>query len=141
MLRFVNRLHRGLIYLSAGRMGWGMAGMPVLELTTVGRHSGRMRRVMLTTPHQEGETLVVVASKGGEDSHPAWYLNLLDNPNAVVARKGRQVQRMRARVASGAERERLWPAVTGAYSGYATYQEKTDREIPLVLLEAVHGQN
>ncbi len=118
-----------------------MAGMPVLELTTVGRHSGRMRRVMLTTPHQEGETLVVVASKGGEDSHPAWYLNLLDNPNAVVARKGRQVQRMRARVASGAERERLWPAVTGAYSGYATYQEKTDREIPLVLLEAVHGQN
>ena len=135
VLRFANRLHRGLIGASAGRLGWTTAGMPVLELTTVGRRSGRERTVMLTTPHQQGDALVIVASRGGDDVHPAWYLNLVENPEAKVAMQGSAVRSMRARVVSSEERERLWPLVTAAYSGYAGYQEKTDRRIPLVVLE------
>lgn len=135
MLKFSNRLHRGLLGLSGGRLGWRTAGMPVLKLTTVGRRSGQERTVMLTSPHQEGEALVIVASKGGEDTHPAWYLNLVENPEVKVAVKGSSAMPMRASVVPASERARLWPLVTAAYSGYAGYQEKTDREIPLVVLE------
>jgi|TARA_B100001971_G_scaffold60838_1_gene55840 deazaflavin-dependent oxidoreductase (nitroreductase family) len=135
VLRFSNRLHRGLLGLSGGRLGWRTAGMPVLKLTTVGRRSGQERTVMLTTPHQDGDAIVIVASKGGEDRHPAWYLNLVENPEVKVAMKGSSARPMRARVASSEERDGLWPLVTAAYSGYAGYQEKTDREIPLVVLE------
>ncbi len=109
--------------------------MPVLKLTTVGRRSGQERTVMLTSPHQEGEALVIVASRGGDDIHPAWYLNLVENPEVKVAVKGSSAMPMRASVVPASERARLWPLVTAAYSGYAGYQEKTDREIPLVVLE------
>jgi len=135
VLRFSNRLHRGLLRVSGGRLGWTTASMPVLKLTTVGRRSGRERTVMLTTPHQDGDAIVIVASKGGEDSHPAWYLNLVENPEVIVAMKNAPGREMNARVASVDERERIWPLVTAAYSGYAGYQEKTDREIPLVMLK------
>lgn len=135
MLKFSNRLHRGLLGLSGGRLGWRTAGMPVLKLTTVGRRSGQERTVMLTSPHQEGEALVIVASRGGDDIHPAWYLNLVENPEVKVAVKGSSAMPMRASVVPASERARLWPLVTAAYSGYAGYQEKTDREIPLVVLE------
>jgi deazaflavin-dependent oxidoreductase (nitroreductase family) len=135
MLRFSNRLHRGLLGISGGRLGWTTAGMPALKLTTVGRRSGQERTVMLTTPHQEGDAIVIVASKGGDDNHPAWYLNLVENPEVKVAMKGSSARPMCARVASTGDRERLWPLVTAAYTGYANYQEKTDREIPLAILE------
>ena len=109
--------------------------MPVLELTTIGRKSGRPRSVMLPSPVQEGETWVIVASRGGNDHHPAWFLNLRDRPDVEVSRKGKPRQSMRARIATPDERARLWPRVTATYNGYAGYQEKTDREIPLVWLE------
>jgi deazaflavin-dependent oxidoreductase (nitroreductase family) len=109
--------------------------MPVLELTTIGRRSGQPRSVMLTSPVQEGETWVIVASRGGDDHHPAWFLNLSDRPDVEVRRKGQPKLRMRARIATPEERARLWPQVTATHKGYAGYQEKTDREIPLVLLD------
>jgi deazaflavin-dependent oxidoreductase (nitroreductase family) len=109
--------------------------MSVLELTTIGRKSGRLRSVMLPSPVQQGETWVIVASRGGDDHHPAWFLNLRDHPDVEVVLEGKQKQPMRARIATPEERTRLWPQVTAAYKGYAGYQRKTDREIPLVLLE------
>ena len=138
-LKAMNAVHRGLLKLSGGRLGWRAAGMPVLELTTTGRKSGQPRTVMLTSPVQEGDTIVIVASRGGDDHHPAWFLNLRDQPDVQVAVAGKPKQPMRARVASPEERTTLWPRVTAAYKGYAGYQTKTDREIPLVLLEPTSG--
>jgi len=112
-------------------------GMSVVELTTVGRKSGEPRAVMLTSPVQDRDVLVIVASRGGDDHHPVWFLNLQANPDVEVAVQGSPKQRMHARVATADERARLWPQVTAAYDGYATYQTKTEREIPLVLLEPV----
>jgi deazaflavin-dependent oxidoreductase (nitroreductase family) len=134
-LKTMNALHRGLVKLSGGRLGWNAAAMPVLELTTTGRKSGQSRSVMLTSPHQEGDAFVVVASRGGDDTHPAWFLNLRDNPDVEVSVKGAARQPMRARIADGDERGRLWPKITADYKNYANYQTKTEREIPLVFLE------
>ena len=134
-LKAMNGVHKGLLRFSGGRLGWTAADMPVLELTTTGRRSGRSLSVMLTSPHREGERIVIVASKGGEDTHPAWFLNLRENPQVAVSMKGAPGIPMLARVTSREERERLWPIVAGKYANYAGYQVKTDREIPLVLLE------
>jgi deazaflavin-dependent oxidoreductase (nitroreductase family) len=139
LLKTVNTLHRGLVKISGGRLGWRGAGMPVVELTTTGRKSGLPRTVMLTSPVQDGEAIVVVASRGGDDQHPAWLLNLRDHPDVEVAFAGRPRRPMRARVATPVERASLWPRVTAAYKGYADYQTKTEREIPLVLLEPADG--
>jgi deazaflavin-dependent oxidoreductase (nitroreductase family) len=128
-------LHRSVLKISGSRVGWDAARMPVLQLTTVGRRSGQPRTVMLTSPYQEGSTFVVVASRGGDDEHPAWFLNLRDNPDVEVTMKGRAKQRMHARIATADERARLWPLVTAEHKNYAGYQTKTERQIPLVLLD------
>ena len=133
----MNAVHRILLKVSGGRAGWTAMEMPVLELTTRGRKSGQPRSVMLTSPLREGPALVVVASRGGDDRPPAWFLNLRDNPDVEVRLQGKPRQPMHARVASAAERERLWPLVTSDHKNYADYQTKTTREIPLVLLEPV----
>ena len=135
ILKTMNGVHRTILTLSGGRLGWNAMNMPVLELTTTGRKSGQRRSVMLTSPYQEGTTLVVVASRGGDDQHPAWFLNLRDDPEVEVAMGGKPKRPMRARVANAEERARLWPLVTADHKNYADYQTKTDREIPLVLLE------
>jgi deazaflavin-dependent oxidoreductase (nitroreductase family) len=134
-LKTANAMHRALVKVTFGRIGWRAGPMPVLELTTIGRKSGHARSVMLTSPVQEGATWVVVASRGGDDHHPAWFLNLRDRPDVEVSLQGKPKQPMRARIAGPEERARLWPQVTATYKGYAGYQEKTTREIPLVLLE------
>jgi deazaflavin-dependent oxidoreductase (nitroreductase family) len=134
-LKVMNTVHRGLLKISGGRLGWRAGGMPVLELTTTGRKSGQPRTVMLTSPVQEGDAIVIVASRGGDDHHPAWFLNLRDHPDVDVAYAGKPKQPMRARVATPQERDALWPKVTATYKGYGSYQTKTDREIPLVMLE------
>ena len=133
----MNGLHRLMLKVSGGRLGWTAQDMPVLELTTTGRKSGQSRSVMLTSPLQEGAVLVVVASRGGDDKAPAWFLNLQANPDVEVSLQGGPVRRMHARVATVAERERLWPLVVADHQNYAGYQTKTTREIPLVLLEPV----
>jgi deazaflavin-dependent oxidoreductase (nitroreductase family) len=133
-LKTMNAVHRGLIKLTGGKVGWNVA-MPVLELTTTGRKSGQPRSVLLTSPHQEGDTLVVVASRGGDDTHPAWFLNLRDNPDVEVSLKGAPKRPMHARVADADERAKLWPKITADFKNYGQYQTKTEREIPLVFLE------
>jgi deazaflavin-dependent oxidoreductase (nitroreductase family) len=135
VLKTMNGVHRALLKVSFGKFGWEAGKMPVLELTTTGRKSGQRRSVMLTSPVQEGATIVVVASRGGDDTHPAWFLNLRDNPAVEVAYKGAPKKPMQARVASPDERARLWPLVVADHKNYAGYQTKTTREIPLVLLE------
>jgi deazaflavin-dependent oxidoreductase (nitroreductase family) len=133
----MNAVHRILLKVSGGRAGWTAMEMPVLELTTKGRKSGQPRSVMLTSPLREGSALVVVASRGGDDRSPAWFLNLRDNPDVEVRLQGKPRQRMHARVATAAERERLWPLVVADHKNYANYQIRTAREFPLVLLEPV----
>jgi deazaflavin-dependent oxidoreductase (nitroreductase family) len=133
--KVMNATHRTALALSGNRIGKNASGMPSLELTTVGRKSGQKRSTLLTAPLIEGETIVVVASRGGDDTHPAWLLNLRDNPDVEVALIGQAKRPMHARVATAEERARLWPIVTGKHPHYAGYQRKTEREIPLVLLE------
>jgi deazaflavin-dependent oxidoreductase (nitroreductase family) len=133
--KVMNAFHRSVVKITGGRAGWTASNMPVLELTTTGRRSGRRRSVMLTSPVQEGTTLVVVASRGGDDKPPAWFLNLQDNPAVEVALQGKPAQPMRARVATAQERTRLWPLVIADHQNYADYQTRTTREIALVLLE------
>jgi deazaflavin-dependent oxidoreductase (nitroreductase family) len=134
VLKSMNQIHRTVLKLSGGRWGLSVGSMPVLELTTTGRKSGQQRSVMLTSPIQEGDSIVVVASRGGDDIHPAWFLNLQADPNVEVSFKGAPKQSMTAHVATTAERARLWPLVTADYKNYADYQKKTEREIPLILL-------
>jgi len=124
-----------MLTVTGGRFGWRASGMPVLELTTTGRKSGNPHSVMLTSPYQEGDMWVIVASRGGDDHNPAWFLNLQDQPEVEVKLRGGTTRAMRARVATPEERARLWPLVTADHANYAQYQTKTTREIPLVLLE------
>jgi deazaflavin-dependent oxidoreductase (nitroreductase family) len=131
----MNATHRLLLKMTGNRVGASFGGMPSLELTTIGRKTGTPRAVMLTSPLQEGDAYVVVASRGGDDIHPAWFLNLRDNPAVEVKIVGKPRQAMRARVATAQERAQMWPRIAGKYKNYAGYQKKTDREIPLVLLQ------
>ena len=134
-LTLMNTIHRALIAVTFGRVGWSMAGMPALELTTTGRKSGQARSTMLTAPLTIGDGLVVVASRGGDDMHPAWYLNLVADPHVRVAVGGKPAVPMLARVLGPVERAEAWPTITSRYRNYAEYQARTTREIPLVLLE------
>ncbi|MEV0298682.1 nitroreductase/quinone reductase family protein [Nocardia sp. NPDC050710] len=133
-LKIQNAIHRALLKVSGGKLGKTIVGMPALELTTIGRKTGEPRSVMLTAPVIDGETIVIVASRGGDPTHPAWFLNLRDNPDVEVSLQSGPRRRMAAHVATAEERAALWPRVVAAYKGYAGYQRKTTREIPLVLL-------
>jgi deazaflavin-dependent oxidoreductase (nitroreductase family) len=135
VLKTMNNVHRALVKITGGRVGYDAMGMPVLELTTIGRKSGQPRSVMLTAPLTENGNLVIVASRGGDDVHPAWFLNLRANPKVEVSVKGGPKQPMTAHIATAEERARMWPQIAGKYSNYAGYQKKTGREIPLVVLD------
>jgi deazaflavin-dependent oxidoreductase (nitroreductase family) len=123
-----------------GEDGHMWRGAPTLLLTTIGRHSGKARRLALIYG-RDADQYVVVASKGGAEQHPEWYLNLRDNPEVQVQVMADRF-RARARTATPEERERLWPQMVAIWPAYADYQKKTDRQIPLVILErsdASHG--
>jgi deazaflavin-dependent oxidoreductase (nitroreductase family) len=107
-------------------------GPSMLLLDHVGAKTGTTRTTPLTYI-PDGEDLVIVASKGGHPKHPAWYHNLRANPDIAV-QVGSERREVRARVANPEERARLWPRAVKAYPGYRSYQERTDREIPLVIL-------
>jgi deazaflavin-dependent oxidoreductase (nitroreductase family) len=108
----------------------------VLLLTTTGRKSGKEHTVpLLYLP--DGEDFVVVGSNGGTATHPAWWLNLSTNPEAVVEIGDRKL-RVRAEKASPEENERLWKELVAMYRSYEDYRRRTDREIPVVRLKPVH---
>jgi deazaflavin-dependent oxidoreductase (nitroreductase family) len=134
VVRGVTGRHSAIFRASNGRLLNKGMGMPVLELTTAGRKSGNRRTTMLTSPVRDGDMLVLVASYGGDDRHPAWFLNLRDNPDVEVTMGG-ETRPMRARAASADEKAELWPRVVAAYRGYAQYQTRTERDIPLVIVE------
>jgi deazaflavin-dependent oxidoreductase (nitroreductase family) len=132
LIRALSKSHLVLQRVSRGRLFARLAGMPVLLLTTTGRRSGKARTTPLTF-FRDGADLVVIASNGGADRPPDWSLNLRENPRAVV-QIGTERLAVQARTASPKERERLWPVITARYSGYARYQEKTTRLIPVLIL-------
>jgi deazaflavin-dependent oxidoreductase (nitroreductase family) len=125
--------HRLLYRITGGMIGRRLVDNDILLLTTRGRATGSEHTVPLLYL-RDGECLVVVASYGGRDRHPEWYLNLVNEPS-VTAQTGRNRRPLRARTATEDERERWWPRVVAAYSDYAVYQGRTDRQIPLVMLE------
>jgi len=128
------RIHLALFNLSKGRIFAKAPRMPFIELFTTGRKSGKERSTMLSVPIVEDERLVVVASFGGDDRHPAWYLNLQANPEVRVTIAG-STRTMIARTATDEERAELWPQITSTHGGYARYQERTERQIPVVILD------
>lgn len=134
VLKSMNNIHRSILKISGGRKGWEAGKMPVLKLTTTGRKSGEPRMVMLTSPLQEGDSMIIVASRGGDDQHPAWFVNLRDNPTVEVETKDQPKSKWVARIATSDERERMWPLITERYKNYGGYQSKTNREIPLIFL-------
>lgn len=125
-------LHATVIRRSGGKIGQKFRGAPVLLLTTTGRKSGQSRTSPLLYL-RDGADLAVVASYGGDDRFPAWYHNLVANPEVSAEVDGKKVQ-LRASVADAATRARLWPELLTMYKTYESYQKKTDREIPVVLL-------
>jgi deazaflavin-dependent oxidoreductase (nitroreductase family) len=118
--------------LSGGRLGGKVKGAPVLLLDHVGRKTGRTR----TTPVlylRDGADLVIVGSRGGSDAMPAWYLNLMSSPRTTV-QVGSERRAVVAAQATPEEKQRLWPRLVEMYDEYAVYQQRTKREIPVVIL-------
>jgi deazaflavin-dependent oxidoreductase (nitroreductase family) len=127
--------HTFLYRHTGGRIGHSFPGVEgkMLLLDHVGAKSGTLRTSPLLYV-DDGANVVIVASKGGFPKHPAWYHNLLANPDTTV-QIGSERRPVHARVARPEERERLWEMAVKAYSGYKAYKRRTDREIPLVVLE------
>ena len=134
LLRRLMGGHTTLYRLTGGLIGhWTPGAAPTLLLDHVGAKSGKKRTSPLSYI-RDGDRYVLVASKGGYPQNPAWFHNLKANPDTQIQVKHRKIP-VRARVAAPEERERLWPEVVKAYDGYAVYQKRTEREIPLVILE------
>jgi deazaflavin-dependent oxidoreductase (nitroreductase family) len=126
--------HATLYKLTGGLVGYVVPGAPrTLLLEHVGAKSATKRTSPLSFI-RDGDDYVLVASKGGYPQNPAWFHNLKANPDTTVQVKNKKIP-VHARVATPEERERLWPEVVKAYKGYAAYQKRTEREIPLVILE------
>jgi deazaflavin-dependent oxidoreductase (nitroreductase family) len=122
-------------YLWDAKLGGGEGMLPTLLLTTTGRKSGKAQTMPLIFG-EHGKSHVIVASKGGAPQHPAWYLNLQANPTVQVQIKGRKFT-ARARTTTGAERSALWSQMVKLYGPYELYQTKTDRQIPVVVLDPI----
>lgn len=138
VLRRLTGGHTFLYRATGGVIGHRIpGGPPMLLLDHVGARSGRRRTTPLVYV-PDGERWVLVASKGGHPRNPAWFHNLVAHPDVTVQVGSKRVP-VRARVADPTERERLWPRAVETYSGYAGYQQRTSREIPLVVLERRAG--
>jgi deazaflavin-dependent oxidoreductase (nitroreductase family) len=135
----MNRCHQAILRLSGGRVLSSAFGMPAVELETTGRKSGLRRTTMLTAPVVDGERIVLVASKGGDDRDPDWFRNLVAHPEVAVTMNGSR-REMVARVASPEEKAELWPRIVASYRGYAGYRRRTNRDIPVVICEPPAGE-
>jgi F420H(2)-dependent quinone reductase len=134
LLRRLMGGHAAVYRATNGVIGHRFPGSPaVLLLDHVGAKSGKRRTSPLVYAI-DGENVILVASKGGYPKNPAWFHNLMANPDTRI-QIGSSHRDVHARVAEPAERERLWPKVVDVYGGYEDYQRRTDREIPLVILE------
>jgi F420H(2)-dependent quinone reductase len=129
--------HAGVYRATGGKLFGRMGKSPILLLNTVGRKTGRKRTSPLLYV-MDGEDFVIIASKGGAPTHPAWYLNLKANPDATVEIGDREV-RVRAEEVASEEKVRLWQKMLEMYPTYDDYQTKTKREIPLLVLRLVEG--
>lgn len=132
------KAHVAAYRVTGGRVGRKFfKGAPVCLVDHVGRRSGKRR----TTPLiyvRDGEAVVIVASKGGAPKHPAWWINLRANPESAVQVDAERWA-VRAREATDAERTRLWPRLTEAWPDYDSYATKTERKIPVIMLEPIGG--
>lgn len=134
IMRLVSRVHTGVLRLSGGRLGSRFrGGAPVGLLSTIGRKSGQ-RRTLPLLYLKDGERIVLVASQGGAVRHPIWYLNLDANPD-VEFQIGAELRKYRARRSSAEEKAAFWPRLCAMYPDYDSYQKRTDRDIPVVILE------
>jgi deazaflavin-dependent oxidoreductase (nitroreductase family) len=132
LIRAMSRAHGSIYRTGGGRVLGRVAGMPVLLLTTTGRRSGKLRTATLTY-FRDGGDILVIGSFGGSDLPPAWWLNLQRDPRASVLIRG-TTSKVTARTVTAEEHDRLWPLVTETNPGYARYQKRTRRPIPVVLL-------
>jgi F420H(2)-dependent quinone reductase len=123
---------------SGGTKGTTMRGLPVVLLTTKGARTGKLRKIPLMRVEHDG-IYAVVASMGGAPTHPVWYFNLKENP-VLELRDGMMVRDMTAREVSADERKVWWERAVAAFPDYADYQRKTDREIPVFVLEPIVPQ-
>ena len=131
-IRLIGRIHRWLWSFTGREFGTLMGKAPFLMLTTKGRKTGRTR----TTPVlylQDGADFIIVASFGGNDMHPAWYLNLEQCPEAEVTVNSEH-RRVLARKVSAEEKALIWPRLVELYPQFTSYQRRTSREIPLMRL-------
>lgn len=133
-MKGMNLVHRGVLAASGGRIGSRISSMPVVELHTTGRTSGKPRRTILTAPIADDQRVVLVASKGGDDRDPDWYRNLVAHPEVELTVDG-TTRPYLARTATASEKAELWPLIVEAYRGYDGYQRRTEREIPVVICE------
>ena len=131
--RILGAVNRVIYRATGGKVGGKIRGAPVLLLTTRGRKSGKTRTMPLLYLRDDGN-LVVVASSGGSAGSPGWFHNLKTDPEVEVE-IGRDREPRHARVATPDERARLWPRLVEMYKPYASYEQKTTREIPVVILE------
>lgn len=129
----LSALHTRIFRITKGRIGRRLVNNDMLLLTTTGRRTGAPRTVPLLYL-TAGKSLVVVASWGGRTNHPLWYENLREEAEVVVQVLGETSSRV-ARTATEDERAEWWPRVLSAHSGYAEYQSRTDRQIPIVFLD------
>ena len=134
-LKLGSGAHAGVYRATGGKLFGRMGKSPILLLNTVGRKSGKKRTSPLLYV-MDDEDFVVIASKGGAPTHPAWYLNLRANSDASVEVGDREV-RVRAEEADPEDKPRLWQMMVEMYPAYDDYQKKADREIPLLVLHPV----
>lgn len=132
VLKVINNLHISAYRRTGGLVGGQIGRMRVLLLTTTGRKTGKHRTVPVLYD-TDGQDLVIIASNGGAPTHPAWYSNLEANPQVEVE-LGSEKQKLVARTVSPEERSRLWERMVAKYPGYAGYQKKVERVLPVVVL-------
>jgi deazaflavin-dependent oxidoreductase (nitroreductase family) len=142
LFRVATGLHKGLYRRTGGKIAGRMFKSPFMLLTTTGRRSGQPRVTPLLCIRDGGprgsggvprERYLAIASFGGDDRHPQWFKNLLANPEATIQLGGETIP-VRATVATPEEKKALWPKAVAAYKGYDSYQRKTTRDIPVVIL-------